>query len=394
MFFWAAMVLIAAGTICFYSLIARLRLQGLEQVPCCPERIVTQFPLISVIIPACNEEQHIGPTLDSLLGQEYPHLEIIAINDRSIDGTGTVIEDFSRRYKRVTALTIETLPEGWLGKNHALHLGAAMARGEFLLFTDADIRFAPTTLCRAMSWVQAKKLDHLTLLFRNTTPGNLLNAVIVEAMTGLLLLLRPWRVADPKSKYFIGIGAFNLVSRKAYRAAGGHERNPLHPIDDIVLGKVLKQAGFHQGCLRGERFVSVAWYADLREMIAGLMKNVYAFYNYSVWQSIAGALIIIVFSILPLWGVVLLDGPPRWLCMGSVLLRAAAFRVNARSMQVPGSSMIFFWLAPYFLLYISLRATVTTLYHQGIWWRGTLYPLSALREVEPIVTVGWLFRWR
>ena len=392
MLFWAVLVLGTAISILMYSWVCNRRLLRLEDVASCSEDGL-EGALVSVIIPACNEGEHIGKTISTLLGQLYPSVELVVINDRSTDKTGEVIEQFATLYPQVIPLHVETLPAGWLGKNHALHIGASRASGEYLLFTDGDIRFEKTTIARAMHWVKSQQLDHLTLLFRNTTPGGLLNAVIVEAMTGLLLLLQPWKVSDPRSKYFIGIGAFNLIRKDAYQAIGGHARNPMHPIDDIVLGKTLKQAGFRQGCLRGERFVSVNWYANLGEMVEGLMKNVFAFYNYNILFSLSGAAVIIGFSILPLWGMLLLKGPAQILCMGAVCFRWCAFVINARGMLASHRCSLFAFLAPYILLYISLRATVVTLKNKGIWWRGTRYPLQALQRIEPIITLRWLLPW-
>lgn len=393
MLFWVVLALASAISILVYSWICSRKLLRLENVALFSGDGSDGLPTVSVIIPACNEGEHIGKTLSLLLDQEYPQLELVVINDRSTDKTGEVIEQFATSYHQINALHVETLPEGWLGKNHALHLATSQASGEYLLFTDGDIRFEKTTITRAMQWVKTKQFDHLTLLFRNTTPGGLLNAVIVESMTGLLLLLQPWKVSDPRSKYFIGIGAFNLIRRDVYLAIGGHARNPMHPIDDVILGKAVKQAGFRQSCLRGERFISVDWYADLRGMVEGLMKNVFAFYNYNIFFSLAGAAVIIGFSILPVWGMLLLKGPAQIVCMGAVLCRWSAFLINAKGMMISRRCSLFALLAPYVLLYISLRATVVTLKNKGIWWRGTHYPLRDLQSIEPIITLRWLLRW-
>lgn len=123
------------------------------------------------------------------------------------------------------------------------------------------------------------------------------------------------------------------------------------------------------------------------------MKNVFAFYNYNILFSLAGAAVIIGFSILPFWGMLLLNGPAQILCMGAVCCRWCAFVINARGMRVSLRCSPFAFLAPYILLYISLRATVVTLKNKGIWWRGTHYPLRALQSIEPIITLRWLLPW-
>ncbi len=351
-----------------------------------------ELPKVSVIVPACNEADNLAETVRSILSQDYRPLELIIINDRSTDATGEVLNRILENTPTVKGIHITALPDGWLGKNYALHRGAQTASGEYLVFTDADIRFASDTLTRAMAYVRRNTLDHLTLFFRNTAPGGLLNAVIVEAMTGLFLLLRPWKAAEKGSKYFIGIGAFNLVSRRAYDSIGGHAANPLHPIDDLILGKTLKENGYSQDCLCGYRHVSVDWYAGTGDMVGGLMKNVFAFYNFHIPTAVCAALVIIGLSIFPYLGLVFAAGLVQLLCAAIVLLKLTCFFLVCRRLTVPLHSLLRAPPAPVILLVISLRAMLITLREQGITWRGTHYPLSRLRNIKPLITLRWLLQ--
>ncbi|WP_051309274.1 glycosyltransferase [Desulfogranum japonicum] len=351
-----------------------------------------KLPKVSVIVPACNEADNLHETVHSILAQEYRPLELIIINDRSTDATGQVLNKILADIPAVKGVHITTLPEGWLGKNYALHTGVELASGEYLLFTDADIRFAPDTLKRAMEHVYRNKLDHLTLLFRNTAPGGLLNAVIVEAMTGLFLLLRPWKAAEKGGKYFIGIGAFNLVARSAYDNIGGHAANPLHPIDDLILGKTLKEHGYSQDCLCGYHHVTVDWYAGTGDMVGGLMKNVFAFYNFHIPTAIGAALIIIGLSILPYLGILFAGGLVQLFCGIIVLLKLLCFFLVCRRLMAPLHSLLWAPLAPGILLLVSLRAMLVTLYERGITWRGTHYSLRQLRTITPLITLKWLLQ--
>lgn len=392
--FWAFIVLLFTLYMCALTYRAFAQLGNLKDTaPSFDDGELTAKPTVSVIIPACNEAENLEETVASLLAQDYGPLEIIVINDRSTDETGRVLELLAEKQTRVKGIHIHDLPEGMLGKNHAMHAGSSIAAGEYLLFTDADIRFEPTTLTRAMHHVQQHRLDHLTLLFRNTTPGGLLNAVIVEAMTGLLLLLQPWKVSDPGSKFFIGIGAFNLVRKEAYQAIGGHEANPMHPIDDIILGKTLHQAGFSQDCLRGQDFVSVDWYKGPGDMVGGLMKNVFAFYNFHVPTGIGAGLVIIGLSIFPYLGTVFGRGLLQGVCALIILLKLGCFLAVCKIMKAPAGSVLWAPAAPFILLFISVRAMLVTLYNDGIDWRGTHYPLALLRSIEPIVTIQWLLKF-
>ncbi|MCI5159154.1 MAG: glycosyltransferase family 2 protein, partial [Candidatus Electrothrix sp. AUS1_2] len=123
-------------------------------------------PSVSVIIPACNEEQELETALTSVLSLDYPNLEIIVLDDRSTDATPQILDRMASQHPRLRVIHITELPAGWLGKNHALHLGAARATGEYLLFTDADVHYTPDTLRRAVARMETRTLDHLSLIFR------------------------------------------------------------------------------------------------------------------------------------------------------------------------------------------------------------------------------------
>ncbi|MHB8810882.1 MAG: glycosyltransferase family 2 protein [Desulfobulbaceae bacterium] len=350
-----------------------------------PPLAAEQQPRVSVIVPACNEEQTIEPALRTMLALDYTPLELIVVNDRSTDRTGEVLARLQEEHPRLRVHEITALPAGWLGKTHALHQGAQMAAGDYLLFTDADIHFEKTTLARAMTLMVDEGLDHLSLIFRNIARGFLLNAMMTDAGGGLFLLFRPWLARDPQRQNFMGVGAFNLVRRSAYLAVGGHAPVRMHPIDDIMLGKVLKQAGCRQDCLNGYDFLQVRWYASPGEMIRGLMKNIFALFAFRVPLALTAVLLAGLLTVFPPWGVLLLSGWPRLLCLLTVAVRLSSF---AWGLHLTGSScgtVPFALLTPYLNIYIILRGMLTTLARDGIDWRGTHYPLAQLRQNPPIL---------
>ena len=342
-------------------------------------------PRVSIIVPACNEEETIETAMLSLVQQDYGPFEIVVINDRSTDRTGAILEKLAAQYPRIRLLEVTELPPGWLGKNHALHYGARAAGGDYLLFTDADVLLEKTTVARAMTIMVAERLDHLSLIFKNIAAGSLLNAMIQDAGAALFFLFKPWAARNPRSRYFMGVGAFNLVKKDVYRRIGGHESIRMHPIDDIMLGKVIKQHGFRQDCLAGYDFVTVRWYETAGMMIDGLMKNVFALYNFRVTWVLAGIVIIFVMTIFPVWGVFLADGYARLLFLATVMVRGIAF---VRGSVMLGNGIRSFpWslVTPYINIFIMIKATVTTLKNKGIDWRGTYYPLAQLRNNMPIL---------
>jgi len=343
-------------------------------------------PLVSIIVPACNEEKTIEPALKRLLAQSYPNLEIIVVNDRSTDGTAQLLEQLQRESSRLfSVLTISELPSGWLGKSHALQTGADHATGEILLFTDADIEMEHSTVSRAVNVLEDEQVDHLSLMFQQVGGSWLLNGMILDAASGLLAVFKPWRVSDEKSGYFMGVGAFNMVRAAAYRAVSGHSSIAMHPIDDIMLGKILKEHGVKQKCLLGQPYVTVCWYATATEMVAGLMKNVFSVVHYRGWLAFLSMMLVFILNILPLTGLIFSSGPARLLFGITVLLRLFGLAVGARLSSMPLSAVAGGLLAPCMSIYIIGRGAWTTLKNGGISWRGSYYSLKELRKSRPLL---------
>jgi glycosyltransferase involved in cell wall biosynthesis len=337
-------------------------------------------PPVTVIVPACNEEDHIEKAVLSLLAQTYTNLEILVVNDRSVDGTGQVLRRLQAAHPRLQTLDITHLPDGWLGKSHALARGAALAGGDYLLFTDADVVMEPTTISRTIRCMQDSRLDHMTLFFKNQGGSWLLNCLILEMALGLLLAFRPWRVRLPKSREFIGIGAFNLVKKTAYEAVGGHASIRLHPIDDLMLGKILKERGFRQDCLLGDSFVAVPWYDTLRAMIAGLEKNIFSFVHYHLSVIPPIAVLIFVVNILPFWGAIFGEAEARLFWQLALASKLAAFFFGLRRQGLPAWYLPGALLVPYLSLYIICRSALVVQKNGGITWRGRFYPLAQLKK--------------
>lgn len=382
------MWIVFSGTVflfCFYTMLlviwGSMKMRSLSKAS---SGTYTRTPLVSIIVPACNEETGLEAALLSLAQQDYPNVEIITIDDRSTDRTFEILTKYTQKFPKIHLHQIKELPAGWLGKNHALYTGAKIARGEILLFTDADIIMAPSTLTLAVSYFSHENLDHLSLIFRNLAAGGLLNAMVVEALGGLFLLFRPWSVRKKRSKAFIGVGAFNMIRASAYWKLNGHAAFKMHPVDDIMLGKKVKQQGFVQDCLQGGDLVQVRWYETVTAMANGLQKNIFALYNYRISFVVLALLTIIALSIVPVWGVLMGHGIVRLLFGASVLCRIVVFICNARGMRC--SATLFPWslLTPYLTVAIIIKAVSTTIRNRGIDWRGTHYSLEDLRKEDSL----------
>jgi cellulose synthase/poly-beta-1,6-N-acetylglucosamine synthase-like glycosyltransferase len=340
-----------------------------------------RLPRVSILIPARNEERNIEEALRSVLALDYDNLEIEVVDDRSTDRTGEILERMAAANPRLKIVHVRELPPGWLGKNHALWLGAGKATGEYLLFTDADIVMDPSTLRRAIAVMQADGLDHLTASpeIDRTSAGLLFEMFIGVFSLFFALFVRPWKVKDPKSPRHIGIGAFNLVRAEAYRAAGGHRAIAMRPDDDLKLGKLMKKNGFRQDFVYGQGLLRVEWYASVRELIQGLMKNAFSGVDYRVSVILFSTVAQLALFVWPFLALFLTAGAARWLNLGSVLTLLTLCWFNAPLAGVRRWHGIGFPIATLLFLYILWRAMLTTIRNDGIDWRGTHYALSELK---------------
>jgi len=337
------------------------------------------LPSISIVIPARNEERNLEQALQSVLGLDYPGLEIVVVNDRSTDGTGDILKKLAKGDQRLTLLTIESLPEGWLGKTHALQMGAQQAQGEFILFTDADIVFHPFALRKAMSHVQANQLDHLTIVPEDTMPGFFLRVLSATFGIFMFIIFQPWKAKNPQSRKYMGIGAFNLVRTTVYKAIGSHEAIALRPDDDLKFGKLVKRNGYRQEVLNGKGMVAVEWYRSVPELIHGLMKNMFAGMEYRLSLVILSTIGSLLLHLWPWIGMWFATGWAQTLFALTVFMMVGSFGFALAPFGVKPWHGLFLPLTISLLVYIQWRATILTLWQGGITWRGTFYPLRQLR---------------
>jgi glycosyltransferase involved in cell wall biosynthesis len=355
---------------------------AIPNLPALPEP--RTLPRLSVVVAARDEGSTIGRAVGSLLAQDYPELEIIAVDDRSSDSTGQVLRELAARDRRLAVLRVDELPAGWLGKNHALWRGADGANGEWLLFTDADVVFAPRALRQAVAYAVAEGLDHLTLAPRLVARGLALRAFVGFFGYAFVALWSAYLANDPRSKRGVGIGAFNLVRRSAYERIGTLRALSLRPDDDIRLGRRLRGFGFRQRVLNGSELVSVEWYPSLGAAINGLEKSLYASMEYRVVDAIGVLVYLGATMVWPFVGVLLLGGIDRVLLAVVVACLLAALTETYRqsmSLRLTPSALLIALLLPFSATCFAW-AIVRSVYlaeTRGVRWRGTTYPLSLLR---------------
>jgi len=232
-----------------------------------------EWPPVSIVVPARNEERDIESAVRSHLESDYPDLEVVVVDDRSDDGTREILARLAEGDRRIRIVAGEEPPPGWLGKPHALRQGAGHARGEWLLFADADVVYAPDALRRAMDDALRRELALLCLLPRLSARGFWEN-VLMPNLYATMLLGPGFLAAKPRFRGIaVGAGAGNLVRRPAYDAAGGHEALRSAVIDDVGLAIAVKRAGCRVGAALCVDSVSVRMYRGFREIAEGFSKN-------------------------------------------------------------------------------------------------------------------------
>ena len=357
-------------------------------------------PRVSVIVPARNEEEIIEQALNTLLALDYDNYEVIAVNDRSTDSTGEILERMSQRprpFDKLRAGSVAQnarrtghpalrvvhhteLPAGWLGKTHAMWTAANQATGDWLLFTDADVLFKPDSLRRALAYAESVPADHLVLFPRMIMkrPGEYMMIAFFQTM--FMFGHRPWKVADPSTDDHMGVGAFNLVRRRVYDAVGTYAALRMEVLDDMKLGKVVKKAGFAQRNVFGGDLISIRWAKGAVGVVNNLTKNFFAVLSFQWWRAVISVLGLAFLNLGPFLGVFLAHGwarVPYVVALGSMFSIYVGMSWRSR---VPAYYFLLHPVSSLLFIYTLLRSTILTLWNDGIEWRGTKYPLAELRK--------------
>jgi len=336
-------------------------------------------PPVSILFAARDEEEKLPGALQTFLALDYPRYEVIAADDRSEDRTAEILKAAGKN-ARLKYLRINSLPAGWLGKPHALQQAFERSSGEWLVFTDADVHFSPDLLRRSVALAKREGWDHLTVLggVEMHTVGETI-ALTFFGM-GFVMGVRPWRTNDPHSKGYTGVGAFQLMRRSTYEAIGTHRRLAMEVVDDMKLGKLVKEAGFRSGVAKAWKEVRVRWHAGVGNIIRGTTKNFFAAAGYNWGLMCLQLAMVFGMCVLPWLALPFLRG---WALIFDAIAVAVMIAVHAGvcievraspiyAVTEPIGASIFCWMLA--------RSTIVTLWNGGIEWRGTFYPLEELRR--------------
>ena len=351
-----------------------------------------QLPRLSVLIPACNEATTIERALRTLLKQDYPNLEIVVVNDRSTDDTGLIIEQLAKEDNRIRTVHIDHLPEGWLGKVHALKVAYGQASGEYVLFSDADVHFSKDCLLRAILYTEQESLDHLTLLPKMTSRSMWARFGIVSALRAILVAVKPWHVNDSNRPEGVGVGAFNMVRRVAFEETAGFEWFKMDVADDVALGQLMKNESGRSHVLLAYEDIEVEWYESVEKVFLGLEKNAFSqIARCDVRQGVLIGGLAIWLGISPL--VLLLMGETLWAGVPWM----GAFVTGVVFQSTMGISLIdtlgSFLFGDAMMGLVILRSSWLGHKRGGVIWRETVYTSEELQAGMKVQFGDWLTEW-
>ncbi|MDE1152046.1 MAG: glycosyltransferase family 2 protein [Micavibrio sp.] len=346
------------------------------------------MPRLAVVVPAKDEAESLEATLETLRQQEYPYLQVVVVDDRSTDATGTIADSFAERYpERFEALHITDLPEGWLGKTWAMDAGMRQCpEAEYVLFTDADILFSPSVLWRALALAEVSRADHVVVL-----PSPLARTWGEGVLLGFCQLMslwatRLWKVADPRARRDVmGVGAFNLVRRSSFEELGGWFPQRMVVLEDLTVGRRMKAAGMRTQVGTAPGLVLVHWATGVRGIVRVTTKNLFSSVNFRPALLLAGCMTIVMLCLAPLAGLFWL--PTLLPCVLTLLSIFVCYRMWGEVTGIDERNFFAYPLGAGLLLWAMVRSMVVVMVKRGVLWRGTFYPLAALqRENGP-------FRW-
>lgn len=264
--FFGTRFLVALANVLFSPVLKRQKQQG--------------EPLVSVLIPARNEEQNIGNILSDLQKQNYQNIQVIVFNDQSADRTAEIVETFAKTDKRFQLINSQGLPEGWLGKTHACHQLSQKASGDYFLFLDADVRLESGLIESALAQMQKHMLKLLSI-FPKQEMKSLAEKITVPVMNSILLSLLPMVLTRESTRPSLAAanGQFMLFEKKTYTKLQPHKQVKNLLVEDILIARLYKTNRLKMQCMTGNETIRCRMYQNLTDALHGFSRSVAEFFG-------------------------------------------------------------------------------------------------------------------
>lgn len=360
------------------SIIGVLSVERLPSLNSLPPIAVA--PGVSVIIAVRDEALRIEKTVRQVMAQQGVALELIVVDDRSSDGTTEILRGLQPEFPNLRVIRVDRLPQYWLGKCHAMHVGSQAASGAWLLFTDGDIWMKPDAVVNAVAVALHRQADHLTLTPNQThyhPPTILFRSCML--IFQVLFTIEMGAANRDRRNAMAGVGAFNLIRREAYQAIGGHVTLRMEVADDMKVGLLVGRAGMKSRVFIGDHLVEADWAGTVWGIIKALEKNSFSALNFSYAR-----LFFIIVMFMYMWLSALLGPLTRtwagWAPATAFMLFIFAGIVQARRQRWPVRAALLIPLSVAIMPIIFLNSALKTFRQGGIRWRDTFYPLDLLRQ--------------
>jgi chlorobactene glucosyltransferase len=345
------------------------------------------YPLVSVIIPARNEENNIRRCVEAILAQDYPNFECFVLDDRSTDSTPVILAELSARDSRLVILAGSELPRGWAGKPHALYQAQKSATGEWLLFIDADTFLEPSAISTSLAFARQTGADLFTVLTRQLMGTFWEKTILPLVMTALSVGFSPRKVNDPKTRDAIANGQFIFIKRAVYDAIGGHEKLKGSIVEDKAISEQVKWNGYRLVVADGQPIASTRMYTNFPQMWEGWTKNIYLGLSDHPGLLLLGAfgafLAVVAALFMPIWpilGIIWWMNGGGWMALAVtaeallVWVYLIAIRVKAsQAMGISGWYALTLPLGAGVFAAMMFTSAWKVLSGQGVTWRGRRY---------------------
>ncbi len=354
-----------------------------------PSDFLKKHPLVSILIPARNEEKNIGRCLRSLTRQNYDNIEILVMDDNSEDATGSIVDGWSKKDSRIKSLKGRPLLKGWKGKSYACHQLSQHAKGNYLIFTDADTLHFPDSISSSIAALLSNDLDALSIFPKQimvTIHERMVVVFINLAVMAFMPLFLIKKIKNPILS--IANGQFILFKRKTYDSIGGHENVKKDIVEDVAISRRVKEYGFRFMIFDGRSNIYCRMYKGFREVVRGFSKFIFASMNYSIIKIIAVISLVMILFLVPL--ILLLIGlySSRWLFIINVNLLiqisiifiiriVMTFRFRSRIMDI-----VLHPLSMFYIMALSINSVYQVKYGEGIYWKDRVYDMDDEEELD------------
>jgi len=355
-----------------------------------PSEFMDSPPLISILIPARNEESNIKKLLVSLIKQDYKNLEILVLDDNSIDSTAAVVKQMELKDARIKLINGKKIEDGWLGKSWACHQLASQAKGQYFIFTDADTLHFPDTVSKALAAMIQNKLDGISVYSKQIMVTFTERMLVSFIGMGLFTMIPLVLVKKTKGKFFsTGIGQFFMFKREVYFKFGGHESVKAEILEDIHLSKRIKAAGFSYMVFDGSSNVFCRMYKNFKDAITGFSKFIFAAFDYNgLSEAIAIAfysiLFLVPFILLPI--AIIFEWSKTFLLL-NVLQILFVFTIKIILSLRFKERLLDVFLTPVsvcFIIAVAVNSYIQARFKKGVYWKGRIYDVNTPEQISLI----------